>query len=164
MNPWANLTIVIGTQLLIFLFIYYRREKKHLSEILFKSLIMGICFGIPFDLIFGKYLGIYDYVLGFGLIFLFVNGLASFGLWIATVWLLRSRSFSHFCYSTICIGMIYELTNYFFPVWSWQFAGSFIYQELVVIIALYFGLAILVAILISLTTKQRFEFLKLNLK
>ena len=120
--------------------------------------------GISFDLLFGKYLGIFDNILGFGPKFLLINAVMSYGLMMTTIWLLRSEQFFMFYAWTICVGVIYEFINYFFPVWSWKFTENFVYQELVLIFAAYFSLAVLLSIILSLTTGARFKYLNLNQK
>lgn len=81
----------------------------------------------------------------------------SYGIWMLTVQLLQHEHLLAFCGGVISIGFIYEVTNYFFPVWAWTFGGSFLYQEVVVILAGYCGLAMLMALFASLVTRTRFR-------
>ena len=151
--------MIICVQLLVFLVIAHKKRilKKITPRHIVISSALGVAFGIAFDLLVGRYLGIFDYVLGFHPLFLFVNGALSYGLWFLTIQLLQSERFLSFCGWTIAIGLVYETANYFFPVWAWTFDGSFLFQESVVILAAYCGLAILAAVTASLTTQARFR-------
>ena len=160
MSDWAHFFIVIAAQFLLFIF-FARKcgEKKSLSNILFKSALIGLVFGILFDLVFGQFLHLFGYSLGFGTFFLCVNGALSYGLMVATVWLFRHDTFFAFYKKTVYVGIAYELINYLSPVWSWTFMSNTIAQELVVLFAAYFGLASLMALSIRLATKTTFKYL-----
>ena len=164
LNPWIDFFAVIGIQLLFFLFLAYEKKavKKITLPLIIKSIIVGVIFGIAFDLVAGKYLGIFRYALHFDPLFLVINGGLSYGLWLLTVQLLQSERFLPFCAWTIAIGSVYEVANHFYPVWQWTFGGSFLYQESVVILAAYCGLAMLAALAASLMTQTRFRAFKLK--
>jgi hypothetical protein len=130
-TSWVNFLVVVSVQLLFFLFLAHKKKalKKITPDLLVKSLIAGAVFGIAFDLVVGEYLGIFNYALHFDPLFLIINGALSYGLWILTVQLLQREHLLAFCAWTIAIGFVYEVVNYFYPVWSWTFSGSFLYQE-----------------------------------
>ena len=109
-------------------------------------LLVGTVFGIVFDLVVGKYLGVFEYRLGFDGGFLFVNGLFSYGLMASTVYLLRRSTFLRFYFWTELLASVYEIGNVFFPVWRWTFASSSLVEEAVLIGAAYCGLAMLMGI------------------
>ncbi len=111
-------------------------------------------------MIFGRYLGIFGYGMDLGPAFLIVNGALSYGLMIATVLLLRSESFLRFYLWTVVLGIVYELVNHFYPVWFWTFNSNFLYQEIVLVFAAYCGLALLIAVMLSLTTHRYFPALE----
>lgn len=159
MNPWADFAAVIFVQLLAFLFLAYKKQafKRVTLSLIAKSAVLGVVFGIVFDLAIGKYLGVFDYALHFGVLFLIINGGLSYGLWILTIQLLQNERFLAFCGWTIAIGLVYEIANYFFTVWIWTFDGSFLYREAVVIFAAYCGLAILAALASTISTKMRYR-------
>lgn len=165
MSSWTNFLVVICMQLLFFLFLAHKKRafKQITLGLLVKSVVLGAVFGIAFDLLVGKYLGIFSYALHFDTLFLIINGVLSYGLWVLTVQLLQSERFLSFCAWTIAIGLVYEVTNRFYPVWSWTFSGSFLYQESVVILAAYCGLGILTALAASLTMQTQFRAFKLNI-
>jgi hypothetical protein len=159
MSPWSNFIVVICAQLVIFLFLAYKKKAtlKIRPRIVLKSIAVGTVFGIAFDVVVGKYLGIFNYVLHFDPLFLIINGALSYGLWILTIQLLQSERFISFCTWSIGIGLVYEIVNYFYPVWIWTFGGSFLYQESLVIFIAYCGLAILAALTASFTMKTPFK-------
>ncbi len=159
MSPWANFLAVVCVQLLFFLFLAYRKRafKKVTPGLLVRSVALGVVFGIAFDLLVGKYLGVFDYALHFDPLFLAINGGLSYGLWILTVQLLQAERFLSFFAWTIAIGAAYEIADYFYPVWAWSFGGGFLYQESIVILAAYCGLALLAAFAVSRTTRIRFR-------
>jgi hypothetical protein len=159
MSPWASFLAIIAMQFAVFLALAYKKSA-HVSltkRIVVMGIVAGALFGIAFDLIVGQYLGIFNYHLGFELPFLLVNGALSYGLWMLTVLLLQRDRLIAFCGRVIFIGFVYEVSNYFFPVWAWTFGGSFLYQEGVVIIAGYCGLAALMALVATFATKTRFR-------
>lgn len=63
----------------------------------------------------------------------------------ATVALLHTAHFSELYLWTVGIGAVYEVGNYFFPVWYWTFAHSLVVEEIVLILVAYAGLAMMVA-------------------
>lgn len=164
MEPWLDFFIIIGLQLLLLLFIaFQKRAFREITPYLLAHIaLQGIVFGVMFDLLIGKYAGVFDYALGFGPLFLIINGALSYGLWIATIFLLRPERFFRFYLSTISIGGLYEFANYFFPVWTWKFSSNFLSQEALVIFVAYCGLSLPTALLLSLTMKARFRALSLK--
>jgi hypothetical protein len=149
MNPWINFLVVICMQFLFFLLLLYklRAFKKITCGLLIKSVVAGVLLGVTFDLLVGKYLGIFSYILHLGLPFLILNGALSYGLWILTLQLLQSECPLSFCVWTSATGLVYEVVNYFYPVWFWTFNGSFLFQEVIVIFVGYCGGALLLRFL-----------------
>lgn len=97
----------------------------------------GALFGIVFDVLFGIYGGMHRYELGFSWWFMAINGLCSFGFFVAHVFLLDKASLWQVFAWASGIGVLYELTNYFFMVWEWTFAASVAIEYAVTIIVLY---------------------------
>lgn len=156
----SDFAIMIFVQAVLLWFVAHRRGMvRELNVSFFKrTAIFGICFGVPFDLVIGSHAGVFEYVLGFNLVFLVVNGALSYGLWAATIMLLRNVSLLLFWKWTATIGAAYEIANYFFPVWRWTFGSAFV-EEMVVIAAAYTGLALLIVVALTLTTRLRFKLL-----
>lgn len=163
MISWVNFFIVICAQFLVFLFVAHK--EKLVTKIrpvhIVQSVLLGIVFGVAFDLLVGRYLGIFTYALQFDPLFLVVNGALSYGIWMLTIYCIQSNRILSFCAWTIGIGLFCELANYFFPVWSWTFGGSFWYQEAVVILVAYCGLGILTKLLWLSVNRRK---LPLNLR
>ena len=159
MSPLISFSVVICTQLLFFLFLAHKKRafKKITPHLVLKGVTAGVLFGMSFDLLVGKFLGICSYALGFGPLFLIINGALSYGLWLLTLWLLRESNLLSFCAWNIALGLVYEIANYFFPVWSWTFGGSFLYQESIIILVMYCGGAMLVAYVSTIATHTKFR-------
>ena len=149
---WLHFSIVIFVQFLVFIICAYHLKKvSQVPHILIKGIMIGIIFGLPFDLILGEFLNFHSYILGFSISFLVLNTAISYGLFAANILLLEQMKFSYFCIWTICIMVVYEITNLFFPVWNWEIILPPI-QFLLMLSAGYLGGAILV-IRIFNTTK-----------
>jgi hypothetical protein len=151
-----NFLIVVLVQFILFLLhAWYEKRLRDVPRILGLSIAIGIPFGIIFDLLVGKLFGIYEYELGFGLFFLTVNGALSYGLMQANTLLMEKVSFLHFYVWTIFVGLVYEITNYLHPVWTWDFGTQFV--ELFVVHAFgYIGLALIMALMWHMLTQHTF--------
>lgn len=159
MSHWTNFLVVISAQLVLLLLLAYSKQglKKITFTFVLQSLFLGIVAGIIFDLVVGKYIGIFDYALDFTPMFLVLNGALSYGIWILTIRILQSERLLQFFVWTVLIGLIYEVVNYFFRVWYWTFEGSFLYQEAVVIFVAYCGLGLLTTLWLSITIKKEIQ-------
>lgn len=159
MEAWLNFAVVIFTQL--FLFIICALHEKKFSDaprILGWGVLIGIVMGLSFDLVLGKLFGFSSYALGFGAVFLIVNGALSYGLFVGNILLLQRARLMQFYIWTIVIVAVYEITNYFFRVWTWKFALPPI-EFLTILSAGYFGGAILVAIISHVFLGRQFFFI-----
>ena len=153
---WINFAIVIGVQFLLFLIhAWYEHKLKDVPRILSQSIVIGILFGSLFDLVVGKYVGVYMYTLGFGPGFLIINGALSYGLMQANTLLMQRAQALHFYAWTLVVGFVYEVTNYFFLLWSWEF-GSPLVELLVVHLVGYPALALLMAFVWNVLFKKSF--------
>lgn len=145
-EAWFNFSTVILVQFLLFIVhAWYEKRLREVPRILGLSIAIGVPFGIVFDLIVGKFFSLYDYELGFGLFFLTVNGALSYGLMQANALLMERVRFFHFYVWTIVVGLVYEVTNHFFRVWTWDFSSVWL-ETLVVHAFGYIGLATLMAL------------------
>lgn len=163
MSNWQNFIVIILIQFVVFLaFLFIKKNANFTFKKFFASLVVGLVFGIAFDLIFGKLLGIFGYRMGFDWKFVVANGLLSYGIFAANVWLFRTDSFFTFYFQTIIIGAIYEIANHLFPVWFWDFGTGVLIEQLVLLFAAYFGLAFIISIIIKIITEQTFEFFTLK--
>ncbi len=157
---WLSFTVVIVVQFILFIaHAWYEKRLREVTHILAVSIAIGIPFGILFDLVVGKFLGIYHYELGFGLLFLTVNGGLSYGLMQANTLLMERVHFFHFYLWTILVGFIYEITNALHTVWTWDFSTTMI--ELFVVHAFgYIGLATLMALIWHCVLGHKFFFIE----
>lgn len=78
--------IVFTFQLIVFVVAaFLRRTPLRVAvRILLLSMVVGLPFGMLFDYTFGYAFGFYEYMLGFGPLFIAVNGAVSFGIMLAT--------------------------------------------------------------------------------
>ena len=164
MSPWINFLVVICTQLLFFLLLAYQKRafKEITPGVIVKNIGAGVVLGMMSDLFIGKYLGILNYVLGFHLLFLIMNGALAYGLWFLTLRLLRSESVLSFLVWNTVIALIYEVVNHFYPVWQWTFEGSFLHKASMILIVGYWGPALLVALIATLVTQVKFPAFRLR--
>ncbi len=144
---WLHFFLLVAVQLLFFLFVAYIKRTRGILNVLLKSIPIGIVLGMIFDLVVGKYTGIFGYVLGFDLPFLIVNGIFSWGVMLATISLFENKMFWSLYGWTVILGIVCEIANYFFPVWVWQFPAPFSLREAVVIFVMYPALCSTYAIL-----------------
>ena len=155
-EPWFNFAIVIASQIVLFLVVaIFEKKLVQIPNILKWGIPIGLVIGLLFDLIIGKYLGINSYVLGFGLPFLLINGAVSYGLFAATVFLFKDKHVWSFTGWIVALTLWYELTNYFFPVWKWEFALPAIPFFLVLILGYWWG-AMNVALIHHFLLKKKF--------
>lgn len=163
-EAWLNFAVVIFVQLLLFVVhAHYEKRLSHVLRILGWGVLIGIVFGILFDLVVGKFFGLYTYQLGFGPLFLIVNGALSYGFMQANTLLMQRARLPHFYIWTIIVGAVYEITNYYFRVWTWEFATPRV-EFLIVHSVGYVGLAILMAGVWHVFLKHRFVFIDAVLK
>jgi Na+/citrate or Na+/malate symporter len=144
-EAWINFAVVIFVQLLLFIVhACYEKRLHEVPKILGRSIFIGIFFGVLFDLVVGKFIGVYTYVLGFGPFFLVINGALSYGLMQANTLLMQKARLSHFYIWTVIVGVVYEVTNYYFRVWTWEFSSTNV--ELLIVHSFgYVGLAFIMA-------------------
>lgn len=136
-----NFLIVISIQLIFFIIhAFLVGEQKNIGRYLLLGTLVGLPFGIAFDLIVGLYAGVFTYTIGFPFYFLILNSALSYGFMLANVFLLQNYNVSRLFTWSVLLGLVYESSNYFFPVWEWTFSLPWV-EYGVVIFAAYFGLA-----------------------
>lgn len=163
MSPWISFGALISVEFLVFIIfaVLQRRTPKDIAVVLAQSLLLGLIFGVPFDLIIGSFAGLYSYVNGFTVPFLVANGIFSFGLWQATIVILRKKQLFSFSAHIAVTCAVYETVNIFFPVWQWKISDMLAVQMGVVLFG-YTIIAIGGALVASLIFKTAFAFLPLQ--
>lgn len=157
-----NFSIVIIVQLLFFIIhAATAGEIKNIKKYLLLGGITGLVFGILFDLVVGLEIGIFTYTIGFPLWFLVINGILSYGFMIANVFLLHDHSVTHMFLWSFALGIVYEITNFFLPVWEWTF-GHIWFEYAVVIGAAYFGLTWLMMCMLQIVYGTQFKIVPFN--
>lgn len=122
-EAWLDFVMMILIQFLIFVvFVLYRKRFSEIPRLLVQGFLIGIPFGLGFDLILGKYLGLSSYVLGFNAPFLILNAIVSYGLFAANILLLKQMRLHYLLLWTLFITAVYEVANLFFRVWTWEFS------------------------------------------
>lgn len=152
-----DFAVLVSLQLIIFsIYAYKVGEKDNIGKYLKQGMLLGLPFGVVFDLVIGKYFGLFTYVLGYDLWFLIINGIFSYGFMITNVILFRKYAPVRMYISTACLGLTYETMNHFWPVWEFTFATPL--AELVsVVFVLYIGLAWLMMVALQLVFKNPFR-------
>jgi len=120
---WINFGVVVFMQLCFFFItaLYYKKLKE-VPLILLYSVIIGTLIGLLYDLSLGKYLGLFSYSFGFEISYLLLNASMSYGLFVANVLLLQSVRTLHFTIWLSALVIVYEITNFYFPVWTYEFS------------------------------------------
>lgn len=158
-EAWSYFAIVFLVQFLLFLIhAYYEKKLPDVPRILGRGVLGGIVLGLSLDLVFGKFLGLFSYTLGFGMFSLILNAALLYGLFAANALLMREARLPHFFIWTILVGAIFEVTNLFFRLWTWKFAllsGEF----LTIFLLGNLGAAILVALVWHVFFGERFVFI-----
>ena len=120
-GAWIDFGLLLLVQLIIFIaFAFYEKKLSDTRQILARGILIGIPFGLSFDLVLGKLLGLSTYALGFEMSFLLPNAALSYGIFAATILLFRQQPL-HFCVATLLVTALYEFVNVFLRVWEWQF-------------------------------------------
>ena len=160
LEMWLNFGAVILTQFLLFIVhAYYEKRISDIPHILCWSIIIGIPFGILFDIVVGEFFGLYSYQLGSGAFFLTINGALSYGLMQANEFLMQRARMVHFYIWALIVGVVYEMSNHYFRVWTWEF-GSFWFETFIVHTFGYIGLAIFMAFVWHFILGHKFTFIE----
>jgi hypothetical protein len=85
-----------------------------------------------------------------------INGIFSFGFMIANVMLLKGHSLFHMYLWSAGLGLTYEIVNWKFPVWEWNFGPS-LFEYLFVILVAYAGLTWLMMVSLRIVKGVRFR-------
>lgn len=156
----ASFFLIITIQFIFFAtHAYLVGEGSMLFTHLKRGMVLGLPFGIVLDLLCGHWLGLWDYTLGFTWWFLIINGLFSYGFMVANVFLLTHHSFIHMYTWSICLAVVYEITNYFLPVWEWTFFSNPWLEFTAVILIGYAGLTTLMMGVMRVAYKFHFRLL-----
>jgi hypothetical protein len=163
-EAWLNFTVVVFAQFLIFIaYAYYAKKLSDVPRMFGLGALVAIVVGLPFDLLVGKLFGFHSFALGFGLFFLIVNAVFSYGLFVSNILLMQNVKLRYFFLWVIVLVLVYEITNYFFSVWTWEFTLPH-FAFLVVLIVGYFGGAVLAAGISHVFLGRRFLFIDHLLK
>jgi sensor histidine kinase YesM len=131
-------------------------EKKNVGRYLLLGALVGLPFGIIFDLLVGMLAGVFTYTIGFPLWFLVINGLFSYGFMFANVFLLQNHSIGHMFLWAGALGVVYEASNYLFPIWEWTF-GADTSEYIIVVCGAYFGLTWIMMCMLQLLFGTQFK-------
>lgn len=94
MANWTHFSLLLLTQLivLIAMAVFWHVAPKRVFAVTIQSMIIGAPLGLAFDLLIGRYETIFSYHIEVGRFFFYLlNGLLSYGLALATIWLLPVR-------------------------------------------------------------------------
>lgn len=140
---WFNFAIVAVIQFLLFIVgAFYEKRLSDAPRVLALGALIGIVFGLPLDLIAGKYFGLYTYTLGFSAIFLTLNWVLLNGLFAANTLLAQRLRLPYFFLWSVVLMAVHEVPNYFFRVWTWQFSFPPIEHVIVLLVGYFVGAAV----------------------
>ncbi len=159
LDPWIHFGIVVLVQFLFFIAHAYSTKKlADVPRMFIWGALIGITVGIPFDLVVGKFFGLHSFTLGFGVVFLTINATFSYGLFVANTLLMQNVRLSYFFLWSSALMAIYEITNHFFHVWTWEFALPH-FEFVAILLVGYFSGAILAAVIAHIFLGHRFFFI-----
>jgi hypothetical protein len=153
-----NFLLVIVGQL-VFLLIQTKTLGlfRELPKYLLLGITIGVPFGVIFDLLVGKTLGVFSYEIGFVWWFLVINGAFSYGFMIANTCLLFRHRLASVYQWSIGLAVYYELLNWLFPVWSWELFSAPAANYIFMILLGYIALAWLMMVCLRLIAGLRFR-------
>lgn len=156
---WQNYAVMFVLQVLLFLLhAHYEKRLADVPRILWQGAYSGIVPGLLCDLIFGKYLGLATYALGFGPLVLILNAVLLYGLFAANVLLMQKARLLHFLLWMTGVVAAFEITNLFFLVYTYAFPVPSIEYMLLAFVAP-LVLAIVIAISWHVLFGYRFVFI-----
>lgn len=129
-----------------------------MPTILIKGIFGGLILGLVFDLTFGKLYGMYSYTVGYDFLSLAIIASLGYGLFVAHVLLMQKATLVNFWVRVMIVATVFEITNFYFPTWTWEFEWTFP-EYLFVQSACNFGAAILVASFWHFYFKHKFVFI-----
>ena len=153
MESWLDFAIVGFAELLLFIVCAF--YQKRFSDT-FRLLLLGISLGTVLGLLSDFVLwGAYSYPLGYGLFYLTLNAAVIYGLFAATVLLLQRVRLLRFSIWILAMVVVYEITNYFFPVWTYEITPFLGWLSFVLVG--YFATAMFVALIAHIFFRYRFQ-------
>lgn len=159
-----NYAVFIAVQILIFVaHAAYENRLKDIPRLLGLGVLIGVGVGLFFDIIFGKIFSLFSYGLGFGYLSLILNAVVLYGLFVADILLLHNARLVYAVLWVSMVTIVYEVTNLFLPVWTWEFVLPQIIH-IAVILIIYFSGAITVALIGQLMFKYRFRLVETLLR
>lgn len=155
MEAWFDFGVVGFVALIIFIVCAFLEKRFSDAP---RLLLIGILTGIPLGLLSDLVLwGTYTYPLGYGLFYLILNAAVVYGFFVATVLLLQRVRLLRFSVWVIATMTVYEVVNYFFPVWTYTVTPLFGWLSFVLVG--YFATAIFIALLGHLFFGYKFQFI-----
>lgn len=155
MDAWLDFAVVGFAALLLFIVCAF--YEKRVSDVP-RLLLVGVLTGIPLGLLSDFVLwGTYTYPLGYGLFYLTLNAAVVYGLFVATVLLLQRVRFLRFCIWVLAMVAVYEVSNYFFLVWTYEVTPFLGWLSFVLVG--YFVTAVFIAVVGHLSFGYKFQFI-----
>lgn len=153
MGAWLDFVVVGAAALILFIVCAFSENRySDIPRLLFFGILAGIPLGLVSDLVLW---GIYSYPLGYGLLYLIINAAVVYGLFVATVLLLQRVRLLHFLAWIVAMVAVYEVSNYFFPVWAYKVTP--ILGWLIFVLVGYFATAFFIALVSHLFFRYRFQ-------
>lgn len=117
---WIKLCIHVSVQVsLLLLHAYSKQQLTSVRKLLLVTVGFGLLIGIPSDLLWGKYLGLWKYETNFSLTSLIVLGVGVWGVFAAHVYLLRKETWGRWVSSLLIVSVMFEVVNFYFQVWNY---------------------------------------------
>lgn len=156
MEAWIDFVIVgLAAFLLFIVCAFFEKRTSDAPRLLLVGILAGIPLGLLSDFVLW---GAYTYPLGYGLFYLILNAAVVYGLFVATVLLLQHARLLRFSAWVIAMVGIYEITNHFFPAWTYEVTPFLGWLSFVLLG--YFATAVSVASVGHQFFKYKFKFIE----
>jgi hypothetical protein len=160
LESWFNFAVVVCVQLLLLVtYAYFTKRLSDLPRILGWAIPTGLVVGLLSDLIWGEYFGFWSYTLGFGALSLTLTAVFIYGLFATHILLMQRVRLLHFFTWTMVIMTVYETTNHFFRIWTYELILP-TYGLSIFLVAGYFATAVFIALVWHIFFKRRFLFIE----
>ncbi len=155
MEAWLDFAILGLAALLLFIVCaFLEKRSSDALRLLLISIPTGIVLGLVSDVALW---GAYTYPLGYGLFYLVLNAAVVYGLFVATVLLLQRVRLLRFCIWVMALVVVYEITNYYFLVWTYEVTPFLGWLSFVILG--YFATAVFVAVVAHVFCGYKFQFI-----
>ncbi len=164
-DAWINFYLIALVAFFAFMLIAYfcQANRRQITQALVYGVLSGLIVGVLSDLLWGKFFGLWSYTLGYEVLPLVVNAVLVWGLFSATVLIMKKLKFAQFFVGIMIMMIAYETANYFLDVWTYEFSLPF-FWFFTFLIAGNLAMAIFISVIWHIFLGKKFRFINDFLK